>query len=112
MTQTTEAPSAANTTSDFPGKTLGIVGLVLAFIVSLAGIVVSAIALRESRAAGYKNPIAEAGLIVSVILTVLGVVGAIISIVVTVALWQSCGYMGNGVHMMQNGASLDCNFWR
>ncbi|WP_309617219.1 hypothetical protein [Salinibacterium sp.] len=110
MTQTTEAPNTATTTGNFPGQTLGIVGLVLAFIMSLAGIVVSAIALRESSAAGFKNPIAQAGLITSVVLTVVGVMAAIVSIVMVVAIWQSCGYMGSGVHMMQNGLSLDCNF--
>lgn len=48
-----------------PGKTMGIVGFVLAFVVSIAGLIVSIIALRKSRAAKYGNPLAIAGIIIS-----------------------------------------------
>lgn len=54
-----------------PGKTLGIVGLVLAIFCSLIGAVVSFIAYRQSAAAGWKNNIALAGIIVGLALFVL-----------------------------------------
>lgn len=57
-----------------PGKTLGIVGLVLAIFCSLIGAVVSFIAYRQSAAAGWKNNIALAGIIVGLVLFVLGII--------------------------------------
>ncbi|SDT43858.1 hypothetical protein SAMN04488543_4396 [Friedmanniella luteola] len=57
-----------------PGKTLGIVGLVLAIFCSLIGAIVSFIAYRQSAAAGWKNNVALAGIVVGVVLFVLSIV--------------------------------------
>ncbi|CAA9307735.1 MAG: hypothetical protein AVDCRST_MAG48-1823 [uncultured Friedmanniella sp.] len=57
-----------------PGKTLGIVGLVLAIFCSLIGAVVSFIAYRQSAAAGWKNNIALAGIVVGLVLFVLSLI--------------------------------------
>ena len=38
-----------------PGKTLGIVGLVLAIVAPVIGIIVSAIARNQSKKAGFQN---------------------------------------------------------
>jgi hypothetical protein len=69
-----------------PGRTLGIVGLILAFFCSLIGMIISIVAYRQSAQAGYKNNIALAGIIVgavflvlSIILQVTGVLTGIIS---------------------------------
>ena len=69
-----------------PGRTLGIVGLILAFFYSLIGMIISIVAYRQSAQAGYKNNIALAGIIVgavflvlSIILQVTGVLTGIIS---------------------------------
>jgi len=51
---------------------LGIVGLVCAFLCSIAGLVISIIAYTRSKAAGYKNNIALAGIIVSALGMALG----------------------------------------
>ena len=58
--------------ADFPGKTLGIVGLVLAILIPLVGLIVSIIAQNQSKAAGYPNKPAKIGVIVAIILMVLG----------------------------------------
>ncbi len=71
--------------SDYPGKMLGIVGLVLAVLASVVGLVVSAIALSTSKKAGYKNTPALAGVVVGAISLVLGVVFAIIGIMAAAA---------------------------
>jgi hypothetical protein len=52
---------------DYPGKSLGIVGLVLSFFFTVVGSVVSFIAWRQSRAAGYRNVPALAGITVGVV---------------------------------------------
>ncbi|MFE5309450.1 hypothetical protein [Isoptericola sp. NPDC056573] len=56
-----------------PGRTMGIVGFILAFVISPAGIVVSAMALSESKKAGVDNPLGKWGLWLSIIFTSLAV---------------------------------------
>ena len=65
-------------TAEDPGKTLGIVGLVLAIVAPVIGIIVSAIARSQSKKAGFENQLAKIGIIVGIVLTVLGVVGGIV----------------------------------
>jgi hypothetical protein len=65
------APAPAPAGVDYPGKTLGIVGLILSIVVGgLPGLIVSAIALNQSKKAGYKNTIALVGLIIGIVVTV------------------------------------------
>lgn len=71
------APQPTAGTGEDPGKTLGIVGLVLAFVFALAGIIVSAIALKKSKEAGFKNTIAKVGLILSIVFLVIGIITSI-----------------------------------
>jgi len=71
--------------TDFPGKTLGIIGLVLAALFNIVGLIVSGVALSTSRKAGYKNVPALAGVIVGVISLVLGIVFAVIGIIAAAA---------------------------
>jgi hypothetical protein len=73
-TTPTPTPTPAPTAADFPGKTLGIVGLVLAILAPLVGVIVSAVALSQSKKAGFENKLAKIGLIVGIVLTVLYVV--------------------------------------
>jgi hypothetical protein len=74
-TPTTQQPPA--TQDDFPGKTLGIVGLILAVVAPVVGIIISAVALSQSKKAGFENKLAKVGLIVGIVLTVLIVVAYI-----------------------------------
>jgi heme/copper-type cytochrome/quinol oxidase subunit 1 len=57
-----------------PGRTMGIVGLILAIFCSLIGMIVSILAFNKSKAAGYKNNIALAGIIVGAALFVIGII--------------------------------------
>ena len=70
------------TVAEDPAKTLGIVGLVLAIVAPVIGIIVSAIAMSQSKKAGYENKMAKIGLIIGIILTVLIVVFYIVIFVV------------------------------
>ncbi len=71
---------------DYPGKTLGVVGLIVAIFANVIGIVISAIALDQSKRAGFRNTPAKAGVIVgSALLGVgllVGLVFAVIGIVI------------------------------
>lgn len=62
---------------DPPGKTMGIIGFVLAFVIAPAGIVVSAMALSESKKVGYDNALGKWGLWLSIIFTALGVLAVL-----------------------------------
>lgn len=75
----TTPPPVPATTSD--GKTLGIVGLVLAFVFPLAGLIVSIIAGNQSKAAGVANTPARIGLILSIVFLVLSVILSILYVV-------------------------------
>lgn len=72
-----------------PGKTLGIIGLVLCFVFSIAGLVVSIIAKKKSEAAGFTNTPAKVGVILGWIFTILGIIGLIIYVILIVTLINS-----------------------
>ncbi|MDN5770184.1 MAG: hypothetical protein L0H24_04730 [Microlunatus sp.] len=62
------APQYGGPPAQDPGRTMGIVGLVLAIFCNLIGMVVSIIAYNKSKTAGFKNNIALAGIIVGAVL--------------------------------------------
>lgn len=68
-----------------PGKTLGIVGLVLAFVAPLIGLIISIIARNQSKNAGFENKLAKYGIIASIIIMVLIVVIYVIVIIAALA---------------------------
>ena len=82
---TTPPAPQAPAPADFPGKTLGIVGLVLAILLPLVGLIISIVANSQSKKAGYPNGLAKAGIIVGAILTALGVIVIIINIIAVAA---------------------------
>ena len=57
-----------------PGKALGIWSFVLAFFVPVLGLIFGIIARAQSRRAGVANPLALAGIIISVVAIVAGAV--------------------------------------
>lgn len=73
MAQYQAGPPAQPAT--YPGKTLGIVGLVLAIFCNLIGLVISIIAYNQSKAVGIKNNIALAGIVVGAVFLVLSILG-------------------------------------
>ncbi|MFJ2519840.1 DUF4190 domain-containing protein [Cellulosimicrobium cellulans] len=92
-----------------PGKTMGIVGLVLSFLgcLSIGGLIVSIIAYNKSKKAGYKNGIALAGIIVGAIVLVISIVVAIIIGVTTSAVLEKCAELGPGTHF-EDGVTYTC----
>jgi len=72
MTQ--QAPAGV----DYPGKTLGVVGLIVAIFFNLIGLIISAIALNQSKKAGYKNTPALVGVIIGAVLLGIGIILSIV----------------------------------
>jgi len=104
---TTPPPAAAPAPAVVPGKTLGIVGLILAFIgpVALLGLILSIVAKVQSKNAGVKNTPATAGIIVSIIV----IVGTIlIYVLVFGSLLAACNGLEPGVYDTGNGGTLTC----
>jgi hypothetical protein len=64
-------------------NTLAIVGLILAFVVSVAGIIVSAIALGQIKKTGEAgHGLAVAGVIVGIVVTLLYVIIIIVNVII------------------------------
>lgn len=76
---------------DPPGKTMGIIGFVLAFVFSPAGIVVSALALSDSKKVGYDNALGKWGLWLSIIFTAIAVLAVLAYVLFFVALFGAMG---------------------
>ena len=100
-------PAYAQPVAVNPGRTLGIVGFILAFFVSPAGIIVSAIGLSKSRKSGNKNGLALAGLILSIVFFIIAIVVSVLLVGAAVALLNQCTELGGGVQQI-NGVTVTC----
>lgn len=96
-------PSYQPTAPADPGKTLGIVGLILSFVACVIGLIVSIIAFRSSKKAGYKNTVALVGIIIGAVATLGWIIGGI-AIGGVVA---KCAELGPGVHEV-GGTTYTC----
>ncbi|QTX03505.1 DUF4190 domain-containing protein [Agromyces archimandritae] len=105
-------PPAAPAT--FPGKGLGIGGLVAAVFAPLVGLILSIIAFVQSKNAGYKNTPAFIGIILSI---VLGIVYTVVIVLLFVlafslgnaAIEEACAQLGTGVWNLEDGTTLTCD---
>ncbi|CAN5580173.1 hypothetical protein BH09ACT4_BH09ACT4_10140 [soil metagenome] len=69
---TTPAPAPMPAAAPvIPGKTLGIVALVLAFLAPLIGAILGFVANSQSKPAGFKNTPATVAIVLGIIFTVL-----------------------------------------
>jgi hypothetical protein len=102
MTETTSFSDQSRTPAENPGKKLGVIGLVLAILFNVVGLIVSIVALRKSKKAGFKNVAAVWGIIIGLLSTlgiVIMIIGGVAAITATAAF---CAENGPGVH--ENGA--------
>ena len=67
---TTPAPAPV-----VPGKTLGIVALIVTFFASVIGLILGIVARNQSKAAGVENTPAKVAIILGIIFTVLSIIG-------------------------------------
>jgi hypothetical protein len=112
LTEAAPAAPAPAAIMENPGKTLGIVGLILAFFVNIAGLIVSIIALNKSKKAGYTNGLALAGIIVSIVSIVVTTI-VIISLVALGAaglnaIAEVCAGMASGEVMTDGVTTFTC----
>ncbi|MDR0887303.1 MAG: hypothetical protein LBM97_01280 [Candidatus Nomurabacteria bacterium] len=108
-------------------KTLGILSLVLAFFVTIAGLVIGIIGVNKAKkfkAETGKDAdgagIAQAGFIVSLVFTILGVVGAIVGVIFGLVLAAGAvdiidkvcekGYCSSDVSVSENETDGKCSY--
>lgn len=102
-----------NVPATVPGKTLGIVAVIVVFFASVVGLILGYIARSQSKKAGVANTPAKVAIILGWIFTILGIIGGIIATIMIIsgfgALADACNQLGPGVWQLDNGTTLTCN---
>ncbi|MCU1599157.1 MAG: hypothetical protein JWQ47_2896 [Glaciihabitans sp.] len=73
-----EAPDPAPVGTSFPGKTLGIIALVVAIFFNIIGFILGLIARNQSKSAGYKNGPATAAIVIGIAIFAVSVIVGIL----------------------------------
>lgn len=98
-------------TAENPGRTLGIVGFILAILIAPVGLIISIVAFVKSRKAGMGNGFALAGIIIGAIFTILGaiVLAGLIALIPTFTeLAQLCQGVPSGTEVEFQGTTTTC----
>ena len=91
-----------------PGKTFGILSLVLPFIgLALPGLVLGILGRSKSKAAGFNNTLALAGIIISVIGMIIGIAFIALTIFGVSEVLEKCEELGPGTHT-EGGVTYTC----
>lgn len=98
---TNSAPAAV------PGKTLGIVALVFAFLSSPIGFILGLVAKSQSKKAGVSNGPATAAIVIGLIGTIIIAIIIGVSVAGAGALLGQCADLGAGVHEV-GGVTITC----
>jgi len=96
-----QAPSG-----DDPGKGLAIAGVVLAFFFSLLGLILSIVAKKKSKAAGFNNTLATIGIVLNSIFIVLSILTIAILILITLTATGSIQDRGKSTSARTSATSL------
>ena len=113
------APYAPAPVNENPGRTLGIVALVLAIFLSIVGAIIGIVALNKSKKAGFKNGPALAAIIVGFVLFAIQLISwIIIGIAVATAapelgnitneILTACQGLPSGTQVTVRGTSVAC----
>jgi hypothetical protein len=95
-----------------PGRTLGIVGFILAILIAPVGLVISIIAFVQSRKAKTGNGFALAGIIIGAVFTVLGAI--LIAVIASFAadlagqIIEACEGLPSGSPVTVQGQTTTC----
>ena len=99
---TNAAPAAV------PGKTLGIVALVLAFLAPIIGFILGLVARSQSKKAGVSNTPATVAIVLGLIFTIVYIVIIVVGVSTGAALLNQCAELGSGVHEV-GGVTYTCS---
>jgi hypothetical protein len=90
-----------------PGKTLGIVALILAFLASPIGFILGLVAKSQSKKAGASNTPATVAIVLGLIGTIFYAILIAAAIAGASALLGQCADLGPGVHE-NGGVTITC----
>lgn len=91
-----------------PGKTLGIVGFILAIFIAPVGLILSIIAMVKSRKARMGNGFALAGIIIGILFTIIGAVIIYFIVSVGIEVAQLCEGVPSGGTVEYQGVPTQC----
>jgi hypothetical protein len=91
-----------------PGKTLGIVALILSFFFQLIALILGFVALSQSRKVGSKNTPAVVAIILSIVFGLIWILVVGGAIAGAATLLQQCSDLGPGVHDV-SGVTYTCS---
>jgi len=101
-------PVYAAEPASVPGKTLGIVALILSFFFQLIALILGIVALSQSRKAGVKNTPALVAIILSIVFGIIWIVVVGGLVAGGAALLSQCADLGPGVHQV-GGVTITCS---
>lgn len=101
------APAYAAAPVSPPGKTLGIVALILAFFFQLIAFILGLVAMSQSRKVGAKNTPALVAVILSIVFGLIWILVVGGALAGAATLLQQCGDLGPGVHEV-GGVTYTC----
>lgn len=93
---------------DDPGRTSGIVSIVVGFFAGLVGVFIGIASIRASRRAGLAGAIGTAGIVVSVLNILVGGAVGVSYVRYQVTLAQQCALVGPGQFATQTGDQVTC----
>lgn len=104
----TSAPAAPAPSSKNPGQTFGIISIVLAILgIGIGGLILGIIGYKKSKKAGAGTGLSLAGIIISVLSTIVGLLLILTTIAGVQRLVQKCDELGPGTHYVDN-ATYTC----
>lgn len=90
-----------------PGKSFGIIAIIVSFALGLAGIAFGLVSYRRSRAAGFGGGLGMAGMILGSVTTVL--LALQLTLLATgMGFGGACEGRAPGVHTLDNGTRVSC----
>jgi hypothetical protein len=98
-------------TTENPGRTLGIIGFILAILIAPVGLIISIVAFVKSRKANMGNGFALAGIIIGILFTIglviiIGLIAAAAPLIQEVA--QACEGVASGGTVTVQGQTVTC----
>lgn len=92
-----------------PGRTMGIVALILAFLAAPVGAILGVVALLQSKKAGQKNTMALVAIILGVVFTIIWIISMILIFTAgAAALNDLCAGLPAGEYPTTTGTTITC----
>jgi hypothetical protein len=101
-------PRSWSTDDQDPGRTTGVVAIVVGFFVGIVGVFIGIVSLQRSRRVGLAGALGTAGIVVSILNIVVGGAVGISYVRYEVSLAQQCSLVGPGQYLTQSGDQVSC----